>query len=101
MSTSPPFPDSGMDVRYVARLARLELTEEEATLFQAQLGQILAYVDQLKQLDVTGIEPTAHAVPRVNVMRPDEPRPGLSQQEALANAPAQANGLFLVPKIVE
>lgn len=90
-----------MDVRYVARLARLELTEEEATLFQAQLGQILAYVDQLKQLDVTGIEPTAHAVPRVNVMRPDEPRPGLSQQEALANAPAQANGLFLVPKIVE
>jgi aspartyl-tRNA(Asn)/glutamyl-tRNA(Gln) amidotransferase subunit C len=92
---------AGMDVRYIAHLARLELTDEEAALFQAQLGQILAYVDQLKQLDVSGIEPTAHAVPRVNVMRPDEPRPGLSREEALANAPAQTNGLFLVPKIVE
>jgi aspartyl-tRNA(Asn)/glutamyl-tRNA(Gln) amidotransferase subunit C len=91
----------GMDVRQMARLARLQLTEAEVELLGRQLGQILAYVDQLKELDVTGIEPTAHAVPRVNVMRPDEPRPGLSQAEALANAPAQANGLFLVPKIVE
>lgn len=90
-----------MDVRYVARLARLQLTEAEAELFGRQLDQILAYVDQLKELDVTGIEPTAHAVPRVNVMRPDEPRPGLTQAEALENAPAHANGLFLVPKIVE
>jgi aspartyl-tRNA(Asn)/glutamyl-tRNA(Gln) amidotransferase subunit C len=91
----------GMDVRQMAWLARLQLTEAEVELLGRQLGQILAYVDQLKELDVTGIEPTAHAVPRVNVMRPDEPRPGLSQAEALANAPAQANGLFLVPKIVE
>lgn len=99
MSAAAPQPT--MDVRHVARLARLQLTEAEAELFGRQLNQILAYVEQLKELDVTGIEPTAHAVPRVNVMRPDDPRPGLSQAEALANAPAQANGLFLVPKIVE
>lgn len=99
MSAATPQP--AMDVRHVARLARLQLTEAEAELFGRQLNQILAYVEQLKELDVTGIEPTAHAVPRVNVMRPDDPRPGLSQAEALANAPAHANGLFLVPKIVE
>lgn len=99
MSAAAPQP--AMDVRHVARLARLQLTEAEAELFGRQLNQILAYVEQLKALDVTGIEPTAHAVPRVNVMRPDDPRPGLSQAEVLANAPAHANGLFLVPKIVE
>lgn len=97
----PATPPVAVDVRYIAHLARVELTEEEAALFGSQLGQILAYVDQLKQLEVSGIEPTAHALPRVNVLRPDDPRPGLTRAEALANAPAHANGLFLVPKIVE
>lgn len=93
--------DTGMDVNYVAHLARLELTPEEMQKFGAQLGQILGYIDKLNQLDVTGIEPTAHAVPLVNVTRVDEVRSSLSTERALMNAPAQANGLFIVPKIVE
>jgi len=89
------------DVKYVAHLARLALTPEEENKMSAQLGQILGYIEKLKELDVSQVEPTAHAVPLVNVTRPDETRPGLSHEEALRNAPATANGLFLVPKIVE
>ncbi|MCX8091468.1 MAG: Asp-tRNA(Asn)/Glu-tRNA(Gln) amidotransferase subunit GatC [Verrucomicrobiae bacterium] len=90
-----------MDIQYVAHLARLELTPEEQRKFAAQLGQVLEHIEKLKQLDVSGVEPTAHAAPMVNVMRPDDVRPGLAHEEALRNAPAQANGLFIVPKIVE
>ena len=89
------------DVKYVAHLARLALTPEEGKKLGAQLGEILAYIEKLKELDVSQVEPMAHAVPLVNVTRPDEVRPGLSHDEALINAPATANGLFLVPKIVE
>ena len=89
------------DVKYVAHLARLALTPEEETKLGAQLGQILAYIEKLKELDVSQVEPMAHAVPLVNVTRPDEVRPGLSHEDALRNAPATANGLFVVPKIVE
>jgi aspartyl-tRNA(Asn)/glutamyl-tRNA(Gln) amidotransferase subunit C len=89
------------DVQYVARLARIALTPEEEEKFGAQLSHVLGYIEKLNQLDVSGIEPTAHAVPMVNVVRPDEVRPSLTNQEALRNAPAKANGLFLVPKIVE
>ena len=64
-------------------------------------GNILGYIEKLNELDVTGVEPTAHAVPMVNVTRPDEIRPSLPHDDALRNAPAQANGLFIVPKIVE
>ncbi|MBN2506822.1 MAG: Asp-tRNA(Asn)/Glu-tRNA(Gln) amidotransferase subunit GatC [Verrucomicrobia bacterium] len=88
-------------VNDVARLARLSLTPEEETLFAAQLGQVLAFMEQLNRLDVSHVEPTAHAVPRLNVARPDEPHPSLTHEEALRNAPAQTNGLFLVPRIVE
>jgi len=90
-----------MDIRYVAHLARLELTPAEQQTFAAQLAQVLEHIEKLKPLDVSGVEPTAHAAPLLNVTRPDEVRPGLSHEEALRNAPAQANGLFLVPKIVE
>ena len=90
-----------MDIKYVAHLARLQLTPEEETKLGAQLGNILGYIEKLKELDVTGVEPTAHAAPRVNVTRPDEALPSLPHDEALRNAPAQANGLFMVPKIVE
>jgi aspartyl-tRNA(Asn)/glutamyl-tRNA(Gln) amidotransferase subunit C len=89
------------DVKYVAHLARIALTPEEEQKFGAQLAHILGYIDKLNQLDVAGIEPTAHAVPLVNVTRPDEVRPSLSNEEALRNAPARANGLFMTPKIVE
>ena len=90
-----------IDVKYVAHLARLQLTPDEERKFGAQLGQVLGYVEKLKELDVTGVEPTAHAMPLVNVTRADAVRPSLPHEEALRNAPATANGLFIVPKIVE
>jgi aspartyl-tRNA(Asn)/glutamyl-tRNA(Gln) amidotransferase subunit C len=90
-----------LNVRYVAHLARLSLTPEEEQRFAAQLGQVLGYIEKLRQLDVSAVEPTAHATPLSNVTRADEVRPSLSNEEALRNAPAKANGLFLVPKIVE
>jgi aspartyl-tRNA(Asn)/glutamyl-tRNA(Gln) amidotransferase subunit C len=90
-----------LDVKYVAHLARLQLTSDEEKKLGAQLDHILGYIEKLNELDVTGVEPTAHAVPMVNATRPDEIRPSLSPEDALRNAPAQANGLFIVPKIVE
>ena len=65
------------------------------------MAAILGYVEKLKELDVSGIEPTSHAVPLSNVSRPDEARPSLTNEDALRNAPAKNNGLFIVPKIVE
>jgi aspartyl-tRNA(Asn)/glutamyl-tRNA(Gln) amidotransferase subunit C len=90
-----------IDVKYVAHLARISLTPEEEQKIGAQLGNILTYIEKLRELDVSQVEPTAHAVPLINVARPDEIRPSLPTDEALRNAPAKANGLFLVPKIVE
>lgn len=89
------------DVKYVAHLARLALTPEEEAKFQAQLGNILGYIAKLNELDVSKVEPTAHAVPLINITRADERRPSFPHEEAMRNAPAQLNGLFLVPKIVE
>jgi aspartyl-tRNA(Asn)/glutamyl-tRNA(Gln) amidotransferase subunit C len=90
-----------IDIKYVAHLARLHLTPDEEKKLGAQLGGILGYIEKLKELYVTGVEPTAHAVPMVNVTRSDEIRPSLPHDDALRNAPAKANGLFIVPKIVE
>ena len=90
-----------IDVKYVAHLARLRLTPDEEKKFGEQLGQILGYVEKLKELDVSNVEPMAHAMPLVNVTRPDEIRPSIPHEDALRNAPATANGLFIVPKIVE
>jgi aspartyl-tRNA(Asn)/glutamyl-tRNA(Gln) amidotransferase subunit C len=90
-----------IDVKYVAHLARIALTPDEEKKLAAQLGGILGYIEKLNELDVTNIVPTAHAVPMVNVSRADEIRPSLPNEDALRNAPRQANGLFIVPKIVE
>jgi len=90
-----------LDVGYIARLARIHLTAEEAERFQAQLATILTYVDQLARLDVSQVEPTAHTFPVENVLRADEPRDGLEAAAALGNAPRAANGLFIVPKVIE
>ena len=90
-----------MDVAYAAKLARLNLTEEEAQLFRQQLGQLLAHADKLSEVDVSGVDVAAHAVPMFNVFRADEPRDWFTADEALQNAPRQANGLFIVPKVVE
>ena len=90
-----------LDVTHVAKLARLNLTEEEAKLFQAQLGRILEYAEKLREPDTSAVEDAAHAFPIFNRFREDEPHPGLKAEEALANAPRQAQGLFIVPKVVE
>lgn len=89
------------DVRYVAQLARLDLSDEEIAKFQSQLGQVLAHVEKLRGVDVSGVEPTAHANQVVNAFRADEPRNWFTSNDALANAPRSANGLFVVPKVIE
>ena len=89
------------DVRYAAQLARLNLSEEELAKFQAQLSQVLNFVEKLKEVDVTGVEPTAHTNPVYNVFRDDEPRQWFEPQDALSNAPRQANQLFIVTKVIE
>jgi aspartyl-tRNA(Asn)/glutamyl-tRNA(Gln) amidotransferase subunit C len=90
-----------LDVAYVAKLARLNLTEEETRLFQTQLGRVLEYADKLREVDVSQVETAAHAIPIFNVFREDEPRDWFTAEEALSNAPRQANGLFIVTKVVE
>ena len=90
-----------MDIQYVAHLARLRLSAEESETLGRQLDQILTYVEKLNAVDVSQVEPTAHAFPLVNVTRPDKARPSLPHDDAMRNAPARANGLFTVPKIVE
>tara|TARA_B100000614_G_C14252831_1_gene371572 strand:+ start:174 stop:452 length:279 start_codon:yes stop_codon:yes gene_type:complete len=90
-----------MDLSRAVKLARIELTPEEEQRLAPQLGEVLQYIEKLNELDVSDVEPTAHATPLSNVMREDEPRESLSQEEALRNAPKTANGLFVVPKIVE
>ena len=89
------------DVGYVAQLARLQLTEEETELFQKQLSDILEYAEKLKEVNVEGVEGAAHAVPIFNVFRADEPCDWFAADEALSNAPRQANNLFIVTKVVE
>ena len=89
------------DIAYVARLARLELSDAEKAKLSAQLAGILDYVAKLNEVDVTGIEPTAHAIPLTNVLRKDEPRPSIERERILKNAPETARDLFIVPKIVE
>ncbi len=89
------------DVRYTAQLARLHLSEEEIAKFQVQLSQVLAYVEKLETVDVSGVEPTSHAHEVFNVFRADKPRDWFTPREALANAPRQANQLFIVPKVIE
>ncbi len=90
-----------IDVAYVAKLARLKLSNEETRLFQEQLGHILEYADKLREVDVGGVEATAHAAPVSNVFREDEAHPWFTAEDALRNAPRQANALFIVPKVVE
>jgi aspartyl-tRNA(Asn)/glutamyl-tRNA(Gln) amidotransferase subunit C len=89
------------DVEHVAKLARLELTEEEKTKYAKQLGDILENFNQLKELDTTGVEPMFHALPITNVMREDEIVTPPGSKVLLANAPAEENGYFRVPKIGE
>lgn len=89
------------DVLHVAELARLALTEKEIELLTGQLQRILSYVEKLSELDTTGVEPTSYTVPLRSVTREDKVTPSLSQEKALANAPASERGCFKVPKVIE
>jgi aspartyl-tRNA(Asn)/glutamyl-tRNA(Gln) amidotransferase subunit C len=85
------------DAAHVARLARLALTEAELARAAEQLSAVLGHMEALRELDLAGVEPTAHALDLVNVTRPDEVRPPWPREEALANAPSVADGAFRVP----
>ncbi len=91
---------SEQDVRHVATLARLALSDEQITTLQHELSSILGHIDEIQKLDLADVEPTAHPLDIVNVTRTDEPKRGLSQEQALANAPESAEGAFLIPRIV-
>jgi len=88
-------------VEYIAKLARLALSEEEKKEFAGQLDKILAYIDKLSELDTGNVQPTSHAVPLKNVFREDEVKESLGQEEALSNAPEKDRGHFRVPRIIE
>ena len=90
---------SDLDVAYIARLARINLTDEETKIFQKQLDAVLKYAQKLGEVDVTGVNASAHTP--FNVFREDAPREWFTAEQALSNAPRQANGLFVVPKVIE
>lgn len=88
------------DVAHVARLARLDVTDEEVARFAEQLGDVLDHAAEVAALDTAGVPPTAHPVPLRNVVRPDAPRPSLDRDEVLAAAPDAEDGRFRVPPIL-
>ena len=88
------------EVAHVARLARLDLTDEEVALFAEQLAAVLDHAADVGALDIADVPPTAHPLPLANVFRPDEPRPSLDRDEVLAQAPASEDGRFRVPRIL-
>jgi aspartyl-tRNA(Asn)/glutamyl-tRNA(Gln) amidotransferase subunit C len=94
-------PVSRDDVEYVAKLARIELTEAEKNTLTSQLSSILGHIETLNELDTKGVEPTFHVLDVKNVFREDEVVPSLPVEEALKNAPARDGGFFKVPKIIE
>lgn len=91
----------GIDVAYIADLSRMKLTEAETEQFSSDLQKVLDYVGVLESYDIEGVAPMNHPLPAMNVMREDEALPGLTTEQALANAPLQANDQIRVPKVVE
>jgi len=89
------------DVRHIAKLARLKLNDKEIGYFAGQLSKIIDYIDQLKEVDVSNIEPTNHALLIQNVFRKDIVEPSLRQDDVLKNAPLKEEGFFKVPRIIE
>ena len=92
---------SSIDIRYVADLARLELSAEQAEKLQGELGRVVEYIAELAEVDVTGVEPTAHAAALTNVWREDEARQSFPRETMLANAPGVIHGeLIKVPRVL-
>lgn len=92
---------SKQEIEHVAKLARLNLTEQEKDKFSNEMSGIITFVDKLNELDTTGVEPTAHVIPIQNVFREDNIEPSYNREKILQNAPSQKEGCFLVPKVVE
>ncbi len=92
---------SKKEVEYVARLARLELSEEEKKKFSEQLSQILSYINKLNELNTDKVKATSHVLPLTNIFREDKAKESLSQEAVLSGAPSKAKGHFKVPKIIE
>lgn len=92
---------SDIDLKPIARLSRLHLSDEELKHLGGQISQILGFVDQLKAVDVTGVEPTSHPLPIQNVFRADEPKPALPIEELLRHSPKSRGRFFEVPKVIE
>ena len=93
--------ETQIDIDYVAKLARIELTDDEKTTYSRQLGQILEYFEHLSKIDVSGVEPSAHAHAIYNVMRDDVETPAMTVSDALMNAPASRENQICVPKVVD
>jgi len=89
------------DVEYVARLARLKLTQDEKEKYARQLGDILNYINKLNELDTSKVEPTSHVISLSNVFREDKVRESLPAEEILSNAPQKSRGFFRVKKVIE
>lgn len=89
------------EVLKVGTLSRIHISDAEVARFSSQLSDILGYVDKLRELDTTGVEPLAHALPIHNVLRADEPRPGLTTDQALAGAPETSGNFFKVPRVLD
>ena len=87
-------------IRHIGLLSRIELTDEQVAMFGRQMADIVAYMDKLQQLDTSGVEPMAHALPMRNVLAEDAPRDSLPTEAALANAPQRAGDLYKVPKVI-
>lgn len=88
------------DVEHIAKLARLEFSEEEKEKFTRQFNDILSYIEQLNKLDTSKVEPLSHVIELNNVFRTDEVKPGLTPDQALMNAPAKTDKFFKVPKVI-
>lgn len=88
-------------VRHVAHLARLAISDEEVATFTAQLDSIIQFAEQLNELDTTGVKPTSHVLDMKNVLREDKSEPGLPREEVLKNAPDHEDGQIRVPAIIE
>jgi aspartyl-tRNA(Asn)/glutamyl-tRNA(Gln) amidotransferase subunit C len=93
--------DVPIDIAYIARLARISLTDEESARFSGQFGRLFEFIRELQTLDVSAVSPTAQVIPLSNVMRDDAAKPCLTQDEALANAPDRDGPYFKAPRILE
>ena len=93
--------DKKIDIKYIANLARINLTEEEARIFAAQLDTIITYIEKLNQVDTKDTPATTHPLPIINVFRDDAVKESLPAEETLKNAPDRKDGFFKVPRIIE